>query len=695
MSAPPWQTSEYDETEGFTSNHEGPSAAPSKTVASDWHEVKTEDSRVYYYNSVTRKSVWEKPEELMNDFEKKLSKLAWKEYATADGKKYWYNVNTRESVWDIPDEYKAALVDEPEQQKKALSSKIKSNDNKPAVQSIQRHGPDVAAPSSQPAKDQSQQISQGSHKRTINFVQQKDKRQKRSNDYQHENYDTYEAAERAFFKFLDSHNVNPSWTWEQTVRELCDAKGYYVMKDPWHRKCAFDAYILNYLTDQSDAEKNRVTKIRKEFIEMLKSSDKIHSYTLWRTVKNEFSSHPAFNATSSETEQQQLFFEYKQKLLEDEKQLEKDRRKEALDDFCSLLRNMNFEPYTRWSVAQAKFDQDPRYTRNSNMKYLSKLDALVAFEDHVKHLEREYILDKQKQKKEKHRIERKNRDAFRALLQDLRVQKKITLRTKWKELYPIIKDDPRYLNLLGQSGSTPLDLFWDTIVDLENMYREKRNLVLDCLEVLQISVDDTSNIPEIIARLSEKLKDREESEAVTEDLIEEVVNRLRDKAIHKKAEEKRADERRIRRKIDNLRSAIKYLKPPISADASYDEIRPLISILPEFAALHSEEHRMAAFDKYIRRLREKRELEKQYQNRRGYYDVGKDESYLANSARPHGGYEDGRLEYSADLASKSNRNEINTMQDVQENSISHVTATQPAVKNIVDDAESSEEGEIR
>jgi hypothetical protein len=47
----------------------------------------------------------------------------------------------------------------------------------------------------------------------------------------------------------------------------------------------------------------------------------------------------------------------------------------------------------------------------------------------------------------------------------------------------LIKDDERYQNLLGQSGSTPLDLFWDIVEDMERDIRLKRNTVQDVMDV--------------------------------------------------------------------------------------------------------------------------------------------------------------------------------------------------------------------
>jgi len=49
--------------------------------------------------------------------------------------------------------------------------------------------------------------------------------------------------------------------------------------------------------------------------------------------------------------------------------------------------------------------------------------------------------------------------------------------------------------MLGQSGSTPLDLFWDMVEEEERALRIKRNEVYDVLEVLLASIPAMPDSP--------------------------------------------------------------------------------------------------------------------------------------------------------------------------------------------------------
>jgi pre-mRNA-processing factor 40 len=51
------------------------------------------------------------------------------------------------------------------------------------------------------------------------------------------------------------------------------------------------------------------------------------------------------------------------------------------------------------------------------------------------------------------------------------------------DIRPLFQDDARYQGILGQAGSTPLDLFWDMLEEEERSLRGPRNDVLDVLDV--------------------------------------------------------------------------------------------------------------------------------------------------------------------------------------------------------------------
>ena len=75
--------------------------------------------------------------------------------------------------------------------------------------------------------------------------------------------------------------------------------------------------------------------------------------------------------------------------------------------------------------------------------------------------------------------------------------------------------------------------------------------------------------------------------------------------LREKRSSKRDDDRHQRRAVDDLRVFMKRLDPPITLSDTYEKVRPRLLKAEEFQAVSSEDARRAAFDKHMRRLREK------------------------------------------------------------------------------------------
>jgi pre-mRNA-processing factor 40 len=113
---------------------------------------------------------------------------------------------------------------------------------------------------------------------------------------------------------------------------------------------------------------------------------------------------------------------------------------------------------------------------------MDKEDALIVFEKHIKELEKEEEDERDQDKKRKRRIERKNRDAFIKLLDELHDHGKLTSMSLWVELYPVISSDARFTQMLGQPGSSPLDLFKFYVEDLKSRYQDEKKIIKEILK---------------------------------------------------------------------------------------------------------------------------------------------------------------------------------------------------------------------
>jgi pre-mRNA-processing factor 40 len=284
-------------------------------------------------------------------------------------------------------------------------------------------------------------------------------------------------------KLLKRSNVQPDWTWEQTIRATARDPQFRAIKDPKDRKTAFQKYCQDVVVQDKERSKERLAKLRADFETMLKRQPQINHYTRWKTARPMIEGETIFRSTNDEAERRQLFEEYIIGLKKAHAEQQTTMRKGAMDGLIDILQNLDLEPWTRWSDAQDIISSTPPFQNDAKYQTLSRFDILVAFQNHMKALERAFNETKQEEKKRKLRKERKARDAFKSLLSELRKDGKINAGTKWDQLLPLIESDERYTNMAGNGGSTAQELFWDVIEEEERGLRGPRNDVLDVLEV--------------------------------------------------------------------------------------------------------------------------------------------------------------------------------------------------------------------
>ncbi|KAL8871879.1 MAG: hypothetical protein Q9174_002392 [Haloplaca sp. 1 TL-2023] len=559
-------------------------------MASVWSQAES-NGRVYYYNTVTKATQWTKPEELMTPSERALASQPFKQHTSPDGRPYWYHSETKETTWVMPEVYKNALAQIPQPPKPQM----------PAPQFVAGGGSFSSQPQQRDRDDYGERIGQD---RQLGYGQMDVNGTRGATfDTQNDpNYATFEEGEAAFINLLRRQKVQPDWTWEQTMRATIKDPQYRALKDPKDRKAAFEKYAVEVRLQEKDRAKERLVKLRTDFGTMLRRHPEIKHYTRWKTARPIIEGETIFRSTNDDTERKQLFEEYIIELKKAHIEREAINRKSAMDELVHILKGLSLEPYTRWAEAHDMIQADNTFQEDKKFQTLSKSDILTAFENHIKSLERTFNDERQREKNSKVRRERQNRDRYLDLLTELKAKGKIKADAKWMNAHPEIKDDPRYTAMLGQTGSTPLDLFWDVVEEEERALRLVLNIACDVLVDKRYEITPKTTVQEFQTVMS---TDRRTGH-LDPDTVDSIFARLHNKVLRRSADDKRDSERHQRRAIDALRSKIKHLSsPPVTSSTTWESLRPSIAHLDEFKALESDDLRKQAFDKVLRRLREK------------------------------------------------------------------------------------------
>ncbi|KAJ3522006.1 hypothetical protein NMY22_g12072 [Coprinellus aureogranulatus] len=437
----------------------------------------------------------------------------------------------------------------------------------------------------------------------------------------HNGFATIEEGEKAFTHLLRKAGVDANWTWDQTMRAIITDPLYKALNTLAEKKACWEKYVNNLKAKEQEEREARLAKLRPAIRNMLKGNPNVFHYTTFQTADKLFAQHPIWQQARIEAERKLIFEEYVQELKNQEVQETRAARARAVAKVMAMFKELNVDVTTRWRQAHAMLKESDEWRQDTELQTLPSLDVLLAFEDYSRVREREYEEQQRRAAVEKTRKERKAREGFKALLQELKDKGMIKARSKWKEVYPSFKDDERYLGMLGNPGSNPLELFWDVVDALDQKLDSKIAIVE---EVLKKYKDEEPTEPgETKANESDKgfivtpdttweqfsaVLDKYATDALKE-LSEEdkqlIFKTLHDAAVKQQADEKRRAERKLRHMQDDLRYAFKKLPEPLDINASYEQVVPLIEHLPEYKALEDEEARRAAFAKYVKRQKEK------------------------------------------------------------------------------------------
>ena len=553
----------------------------------DWSAAKAPDGRVYYFLPGTDKTTWDRPENFVE----------WRPYEH-EGKTYYYNVITKETSAQPP---ASAQNDQPD----AFSNghtfvaggfsrdRERGGDmNGQRDRRESRFGRDSGLPQKPSGGGMlwEGRPDGGGFRGAMAKSDQPD-------------YATYEQAEEAFFKVLRKHNIGPQVQWEDALREVVRERDYRAVKDPKDRKAAFYKYCEQVRKEELAIEIERRAKQKEEFRKMLATHEEINHCTRWKTARPIIEREAVFKGVGNDKERQEMFYGYIGELQDKHNKEMADQHWSAVKDLEAILKALVIDSNTSFATARQALESNERFVSEKKFRTVSKYDLIRAFEHHIQKLDVATNDAKQKERRLRTRRERKARDEFRQLLKRMRANGKIEPGSQWQTFHPLIAEESAYLDLIGLPGSSPLDLFWDVVEEEERIFRAKRNDAMDVLEDRRYEMTTETSLQEF----SDLMGSNQRTSGFSETEMEMIYGRLMEKIKKREEDDRLVHERTKRKAIDVLRGAMRRVEPPIGLNESYDDVLERLQSLVEFRALRDEGARKVAFEKYIRRLKEKDE----------------------------------------------------------------------------------------
>ncbi|KAG8390973.1 hypothetical protein BUALT_Bualt01G0139400 [Buddleja alternifolia] len=406
-------------------------------------------------------------------------------------------------------------------------------------------------------------------------------------------YPTKQEAKNAFKALLESANVEADWSWDQAMRMIINDKRYGALKTLGERKQAFNEYLMQRKKVEAEERRLRQRKAKEEFMKMLEESEELTSSTRWSKAVTMFEDDKRFKAVEQEADREDLFRSYLVDLQKKEKAKAQEEYRRNRLEFRQFLESCGFiKVDSQWRKVQDLLEDDERCTR------LDKVDRLDIFQDYI-------LLSHMKE--QSRRAERKNRDAFRRMMEEHIAAGTLTAKTHWRDYCQKVKDSEAYEAVASNtSGSTPKDLFEDVAEELEKkldilllfgwQYDEDRARIKDALKLEKITVASTWTFEEFKSSINESIGSSSISDINFQLVYEDLIDRAKEK------EEKEAKKRkRLAKDFTDKLSAIKE----INVLSSWDECKQYVEDSSEYRSIGEESLCKEIFEDYVSRLQER------------------------------------------------------------------------------------------
>ncbi|XP_052580718.1 pre-mRNA-processing factor 40 homolog A isoform X7 [Peromyscus californicus insignis] len=443
-------------------------AGAASGAKSMWTEHKSPDGRTYYYNTETKQSTWEKPDDLKTPAEQLLSKCPWKEYKSDSGKPYYYNSQTKESRWAKPKELEdlEAMIKAEESSKQeectTTSTAPVPTTEIPTTMSTMAAAEAAAAvvAAAAAAAAAANASTSTTPTNTVGSVPVAPEPEVTSivpTVVDNENAVTISNEEQAQIANTTA------------IQDLSGDISSNTGEEPSKQETVTDFTPKKEEEESQPAKKtytwNTKEEAKQAFKELLKEK-RVPSNASWEQAMKMIINDPRYSALAKLSEKKQAFNAYKVQTEKEEKEEARSKYKEAKESFQRFLENHEkMTSTTRYKKAEQMFGEMEVWNA------ISERDRLEIYEDVL------FFLSK-KEKEQAKQLRKRNWEALKNILDNMA---NVTYSTTWSEAQQYLMDNPTFAEdeeLQNMDKEDALICFEEHIRALEKEEEEEKQKTL-------------------------------------------------------------------------------------------------------------------------------------------------------------------------------------------------------------------------
>ncbi|PNI33379.1 PRPF40B isoform 5, partial [Pan troglodytes] len=258
-------------------------------------------------------------------------------------------------------------------------------------------------------------------------------------------------------------------------------------------------------------------------------------------------------------------------------------REKAKQAFKELLRDKAVPSNASWEQAMKMVVTDPRYRRAEQTFGELEVWAVVPERDRKEVYDDVLFFLAKKEK---------------TFLDELHETGQLHSMSTWMELYPAVSTDVRFANMLGQPGSTPLDLFKFYVEELKARFHDEKKIIKDILKDRGFCVEVNTAFEDFAHVISFDKR----AAALDAGNIKLTFNSLLEKAEAREREREKEEARRMRRREAAFRSMLRQAVPALELGTAWEEVRERFVCDSAFEQITLESERIRLFREFLQVL---------------------------------------------------------------------------------------------
>ncbi|XP_077810242.1 pre-mRNA-processing factor 40 homolog B isoform X40 [Macaca mulatta] len=550
-----------------------------------------------------------------------LSQCPWKEYKSDTGKPYYYNNQSKESRWtrpkDLDDLEGETSYEWAGKQQQQLPHTLQPQPPQPQPDPPPAPPGPTPVPTGllepEPGGSEDCDVSEATQPLEQGFLQQLEEGPSSSGQHQPQqeeeeskpepersglSWSNREKAKQAFKELLRDKAVPSNASWEQAMKMVVTDPRYSALPKLSEKKQAFNAYKAQREKEEKEEARLRAKEAKQTLQHFLEQHERMTSTTRYRRAEQTFGDLEVW-AVVPERDRKEVYDDVLFFLAKKEKEQAKQLRRRNIQALKSILDGMssvNFQ--TTWSQAQQYLMDNPSFAQDHQLQNMDKEDALICFEEHIRALEREEEEERERARLRERRQQRKNREAFQTFLDELHETGQLHSMSTWMELYPAVSTDVRFANMLGQPGSTPLDLFKFYVEELKARFHDEKKIIKDILKDRGFCVEVNTAFEDFAHVISFDKR----AAALDAGNIKLTFNSLLEKAEAREREREKEEARRMRRREAAFRSMLRQAVPALELGTAWEEVRERFVCDSAFEQITLESERIRLFREFLQVL---------------------------------------------------------------------------------------------